>query len=740
MLQRMANRKMMNTLVEVRNYNGAPALFINGKPKFGGIYMFDSTDKALKYLIKEFSQADVHIYSFVYPFYKYWKREGGIEFNAFAKVVEKILMQDKEAYIIPRVSVTTPEWWDKEHPEELIVYDVNKINPKLFKTAYSKWESRKGGDGYKQPSYASELWRKESSKRLIQLVNCIQNSKWGNRVIGYHIAHGICGEWLHYGAPFERWFCADFSKPMLKSFHQRLRSKYKDVSQLRKTWNDSTVTFETANIPTREQRLRTDLLTFMNPKTKRQIFDYYQHLALLSVENIEHFARIVKEATDERVLCGVFYNYLLGAWHDTWTQHAGHLAADRLLDSKYIDFIAAPYIYMWSEPGIGDCNFWTCTGSIKIRNKLFISEADQRTFLGHPPYKYTDNLHDSIEVLKRDFVRVMIGGYSQWWYDFGSGWFSHPQLLSTIKRCMEIGRESMEKERQIVDGWAAVVDEESYFYQKLEITLTTPLLGEQINRVFGRVGAPWETYLHNDLPSARSAYRMYFFLNTFYLTEEERRIIKGLQKDNNVLVWIYAPGFLCEDGFSLSAIKELTGINLKYEEISMPLRISIVDSSHPILAGLKPSHTAVFGCKQPVGPIFYVDDPEAETLGMVSILQKPGFAVKNMGNWTSVYLSAPLSSSMEDPYLESDWKLPIVILRNICKLAGIHIYCEDNALIYVNKNYLSLHTREEGVYNVELPKHMDVFDLFNKRFVGRNINKFREYLPAKTTMLYALGV
>lgn len=83
-----------------------------------------------------------------------------------------------------------------------------------------------------------------------------------------------------------------------------------------------------------------------------------------------------------------------------------------------------------------------------------------------------------------------------------------------------------------------------------------------------------------------------------------------------------------------------------------------------------------------IGPIFYADDPGSITLGMISAIGKPGFVVKDFGDWISIYMSNPM--------------LPKEVLRNIAKIAGIHVYVESGELVYGNKHFLSICPRVEG--------------------------------------------
>ena len=67
-----------------------------------------------------------------------------------------------------------------------------------------------------------------------------------------------------------------------------------------------------------------------------------------------------------------------------------------------------------------------------------------------------------------------------------------------------------------------------------------------------------------------------------------------------------------------------------------------------------------------IRPAFYVDDPQAQVLGVARSTGKPGLAVKDFGEWRSVYSSAPL--------------LPWPLLRDIAR-EGMTFNAQMNAMM-----------------------------------------------------------
>lgn len=51
-------------------------------------------------------------------------------------------------------------------------------------------------------------------------------------------------------------------------------------------------------------------------------------------------------------------------------------------------------------------------------------------------------------------------------------------------------------------------------------------------------------------------------------------------------------------------------------------------------------------------------------------------------------------------------------LRQFYKNAGVHIYCDKQAVIYANESYLFFHSAEDGKFSIELPKNKELYEIF----------------------------
>jgi hypothetical protein len=182
-------------------------------------------------------------------------------------------------------------------------------------------------------------------------------------------------------------------------------------------------------------------------------------------------------------------------------------------------------------------------------------------------------------------------------------------------------------------------------------------------------------------------YKLYIFLNTFRVTPEQRAAIHArLKRNGATAVWVYAPGYIGEK-LSVDNMHDLTGIRVAESDSAGELHVEITAYDHAYKKSLPKGfaygtdvnvaniirwYDHQIYLKDPrdpglqrdlpgfrINPRFWSDDPEAEVLGRLAGLDKPGLVVKKQPGWTSVYSSAAI--------------LPAALLRNIARAAGCHI-------------------------------------------------------------------
>lgn len=720
------------TVTKVSLHNGSPTIFINEIP-VSPFYLWGSKEVVANFARKD---SGIHMYSVVTDLG--W--EGPHKYN-YAKIdetIKTILESDPLGYLIPHVNCNSPYWWNEAHKEELTIYDDGKYDDQAL------------------ASYASLIWIEEVKEALSRYVRHTLDSDYGEHMIGYHPGAGFTGEWnKHRGQDGFYW---DFSKPMINSFTQWLRKKYKDSeANLRSAWGNEHIDFSKIRIPTREEQRKTDLFSFRDPAKSQAVIDYYLFRSQLVANLIIDLGRTIKLASNNGVIVGVSYGYIVELWpgaffseegftsyEDDAIYNWGHHGLEQVLNSPHIDFVTTFVGNLYRCIG-GDASYFSATESIMAHKKLFIAHDDTRTFLAKDRLGRSKNLKDSISVLRRNFTNALTRGNGSYWANLASpdttwwwpnlsetDWYDHPQLVNEIKNVKEIADKALNLDRCYRGEVAIIVDESSFAYIGPSANLTYPLMTKWKSYELCRMGTPYSIYLKDDLVSSylnndTYNYKFYIFLNVFYLSENERNILKKMvQRNNNVVLWVYASGLIDEHGISLENMEDLTGFQLAMDHDKWGLNISISNFNHPITSDL-PEHTD-FGTDYVIGPIIYCEDTEATVLGNLIYNNgrySSGFCVKEFDNWTSIFVGAPM--------------IPASVLRNIAKYAGAHIYNEKNDVFYANKNFIAIHTISSGKRLIKLPHRTNVYDVFEKREIGRNVTAFVDDIPEFSTKLYFIG-
>jgi hypothetical protein len=645
--------------------------------------------------------------------------------------LQRLLDADPEAFFLLRVGLETigegMRWWRELHPEELEVW----------------------GDGQTDTqSYASLVWREEATAFLRELIAYLRSIPEGERVIGYQPAAGHSGEWVKESAMENH--ATDYSLPMLRAFRSWLARKYGHLYALREAWKDTQVMFHTAEIPSPVEQETASIFHFRDPSRERKTLDYYEFLADLVAEDVIHFCRTIKETTECEALAGVFYGYLMElAWSNGWFnqrhdmehpayQRSGHLALTKVLASPYVDFLASPYSYGFRGLG-GDGTFMSVTESIRRHGILYFCEEDTRTYLFPPHSRYgqAKDLPETVSILTRNFGNVLTHASGAWWADWhtaaGSP-YRDPELMALIQRFMHLGERSLDLDRSPMADVAVIVDEESFFHERLINHLDWPLVYRQRHGGLARMGLPYDLYLLSDLERLPKDYKCYLFLNTFRLDDAEREVVKQVvrregracpERSRRVAVWMFASGLIHHD-VSARNMEDLTGLRFGLDWTEWGLNLLVTGFDHPLTRDL-PAHTH-WGTDFHVGPIPYVDDPDATVLGTLVYTQgsgMPGMAVKAFDGWTSIYVGAP--------------NVPSTVLRSLAAYAGAHVFCYSDDVLHASRHFLALHTTKAEEKRLFLPYPAHVYEVIEDRPVAEGVTEFTDFVAAGETKLYYYG-
>ncbi|NLH99643.1 MAG: hypothetical protein GX446_09155 [Chthonomonadales bacterium] len=707
-------RKPGVTVAEVKLHRGAPTLFINGKPHNGMAYAAYGPSVEV---FTDFARAGVDLFTFSatpteagYGLSKtVWTAPGVYDYSEMDRRIAMVLQANPNAYFFPRLYLHAPRWWSERHPDDIVMMDPGDGKPIPFVHAGDK----------PAPSWVSEAWRKDTIEGLRRLIAHIESSPYADRCIGYHLASGTTEEWMMWGANEDQW--VDYSAANVAAFRAWLRARYGSVEALRSAWNDSTVSFDSATVPTRAERARTYLGSLRDPDRERRVMDFYEYNSDHVADTICTFAGAVKSITGRRKTVGVFYGYLLQLCGEQRQQNAGHLALGKVLASPDIDFVCSPTGYAFRQVGgEGTSHFMSLFGSVRAHGKLWFNENDVRTSVsGGQPGEWGRPVDVAGDILQQDkeLANALTNGAAQWWFDVGGNRYNDPRLMGRIGELTRAASRAVALDRTACDEVAMVVDERSLTCLRVGDPLGAMLLIGQIPAL-ARIGAPVGHYLQSDLPRI-SDRKVFLFMTSFAPTEEERKAIDALKGGGRTLVFFYAPGLYRAGRLSGAAMEELTGIRIRRTAGPGPLRATLTGGS-ALTDGLV---GMAVGADLNAEPAFVADDPDASVIARAAD-GSAAIVLKRHADWTSVYSAVPL------------W--PARLLRNLCRSAGVHEYIATDDVVWATRGAVAVSAREGGQRLIHLPRAATVRDLFSGELVARDVLEFRADFAPLQTRAFAL--
>jgi hypothetical protein len=707
-------RQHGETVAEVRPHNGVPTLFINGQPSNE---MTWATYGPTFEVFSDFTRAGVNLFTFAatptesgYGLSStVWKAPDEYDYSQLDERVQMLLRANPNACFFPRLYIHAPQWWSDQHPDDIVLMDPGDGKPVPFMHAGNK----------PAPSWASEAWRRDTVEGLRRLFAHIEASPYADRVIGYHIASGTTEEWMMWGGNEDEW--VDYSPANTAHFRAWLQRKYGTDLALAAAWNDPGATLQTATVPTKATRQRSEFGALRDPLREQAVIDYYLYNSDLVAETIAYFAHATKELTGHKKIVGAFYGYLLQLCGEQRQQNAGHLALETLLQCPDLDFLTSPTSYAFRGLGSeGTSHFMSLAGSVREHGKLWFDENDIRTSLaggqvgewGRPA-----DVDGDIIQQEKELANVLTNGVAQWWFDVGANRYDDPRLLDCVAHLTRVATKALDLDRSAADEVAMVVDERSLCYLRVADPLGAWLLVSQLPALH-RIGAPVGHYLVTDLPRLGDR-KLFLIMTSFAPTAADRAAVDALKRDGHVLVFLVAPGLYRDGQVDESAMRDFTGIDLKLARDGGALRVTLRDGD-PLTAGLAGQ---AYGPGARTAPLAYADDPAATVLGTLDD-GRAGLAVKPRDGWTAVYSAAPM--------------LPTSLLSRLADRAGVHRYISTEDVVWASREMLAVCTGQAGAHTISLPRAADVTDLYTGAPVAQGVDSFEADFAKDQTRVFAI--
>ncbi len=544
----------------------------------------------------------------------------------------------------------------------------------------------------------------------------------------------------------------DHNPQAIAEFRGWLREKYAgSVEALRIAWRNPALTFETATPVVAELvREGVDGGVFRDPMGSAMTFDYAKWLSGVMGRYYSRVLRAIREEAGRPVLTGTYYGYNVAHMRGyntpaTMLQN-NNFDLPAMLDNPDWDYFAAPTPYSNRQPGSSVYTSFTYD-SMRLHGKLLMGEMDHRTFVaGMKRYGRLRSDRHSAASLRRDMAGLIIDGAGYWFADWSRGtgrdamgYFMEESILGTIADMREVHEQAIETGGRSVSQVAVFTSGETLSYH--DVYRAPPvyhnLVPYTLWDAMGKIGAPYDIYAIEDLgaPEVQDGYRLYVFLNAFYLSAEQRAQIDALKRDGNTLLFLYAPGYVSrETGLDPANIQAVTGIGVGMKT-EPELMTYTVTGEHPIVADIEPEHVVDFvpygydlsvQLHPPeISPVFHVDDAQAQALARYPD-GRVAMAARDFGDWRSVYCAVPR--------MDSAW------LRGVARWAGVHLYCDEDIVLKANNHLLMVHNGYDAdrTLTIMLPEARTVTDADSGQQMVAEGTSFDVMLPKATTVLYWL--
>ena len=627
-----------------------------------------------------------------------WVGENTYDYSATDKTLETIFSLGENIFYLPRVELNPPLEWLKANPSEIALAefadrDINHIAEtyKSYKTDKEIASIRVGSineKGIYMQSFCSDKWVKDASEALRRFIRHLEDGPYGDRIAGYQLAYGMCGELCAYGAwkPRENW--GDFSKPAQKAFLDFCTKKYGDFEAVKQAYNMPELTMDNI-IPSPKERLdNTDYFRQNHPRA----IDFSLFHSDRNVQNVSDFAKVLKSEADKPTGC--FYGYLL----TKYPTETGHIAVQKIMDCPDIDFLTAPKIYY--RCGAGQPSGSQAVSMSVARKKIWLDELDNDTHIAQlwqEDSNHPTTFSETKTILWREVARNLAWhNQNFWWMDLYGGWFEDEEIMQVIGQLVEFNRNMRKQDYQSVSEILFVTDEKALAYQTADEVFTgcrTVGILNQTGAELKLCGAPVDEYRLEDLKDLPlSQYKMIVFNNAFVLDKDMQEIIKNIP-ETTLCLWNYGAGLRLGETFDFENTKKITGM-------------SITPSNQPFSNN--------YGCKTNL-PSAYIKDCD----GLEVLTRYDNGTIKTAKCKNHIINTA------------CDWFAED--FRTLAKSAGCHIYTDVNCAVFADKRFVGIFPSDKVVNGVHFKQSGTYTEVIEKTTVS---TEQKITIPAKGAAIF----
>ncbi|MBO4344901.1 MAG: hypothetical protein J5833_04050 [Victivallales bacterium] len=710
-----AKRRMDFPKGEVRSTGGHPEFWVDGAPigTISGRLDRGYSPKIVGRAIREFAAAGVHDHLLIVFPYHFMKMDGKrltMDWDSFIDDLQydfsRIISEDPLARFHLHYELLVSSDWADAFPEEAI-----RLDNGVKSLAY--------GAGKKlQPSYVSPTWRRQAGKILYEAVSRLRNSPYADRISHWRLLYANCGEWNNWGYGEQAF--VDFSAPMQKAFGEWLRRKYESDKALRDAWGRTDVAFDSPDlVPDRESRLAGGKVFRIGGKDVQSAVDYYEFFQECTVRTIEHFARIVKDASDRRLLVGAYYGYYwghlcAGQFHQ---QDSGSYGMRHVIESPWLDFVGGPYPYDSRRSG-QEVNGLSLT--LARHGKIWESEGDMRTHYSgqaNRPYGTTDSLLEDLAIVRRDWLLNRSRHAAFYFFDFVNDWYKDKELLDDIASLRRLNTAIRGIPDRHPSSVAIVISEESVPHFSNTVTPVISSFREHKRASDRAWGVPFDILCEADLKDTDfSQYKLVIIGNAAYASDETMRLTRErVMRGGRTVLFLHAPGVIGDDNaIHPERSRAFTGIGLKAEPEATFTEMHYQPGNSPYMQ------------HNPMEFKTTIDDKDA-TVMCTYPDGAPAGAMKQLKDCTSIVLCHPSPNA--------------AFMRHLFRKLGIHVYERNNTYnhYFFTGPLAAVYSRQKSRNTLSFPESYEIIgNVFTGEVLAKDANQAEFDTPEtpSTTILF----
>lgn len=651
----------------------------------------------------------------LFPIGAWWVGDKQYDFTAFDLAVE----QASEAYpnvkFFVQVDTYPPKEWAKRNPGEMAIDENGRHSRHFTETTHS---------------FSSPIALADIRHAVETCVRYLEHSPYADRIAGYRIIGGHTAEWIGWGYMDKKIF--DYSGPAQKAFLSYIAKSFPQLKLSR--------------IPSNAELMArpVDGGNLLSPSDNLATIAYHYFYSQSITDMLIDLCRAARRACEGRKVIGSYYGYTINTTASPYFQVTGHYNLMELLKSGAVDFILSPQSYGIRHLGgtVGDMKPFQTLANHGVMSLI---EDDTRTH-ALPPirsnnYDQTITPEQSVGMMRRNLGIALCRQQPLQLYTFYGKYhseFSFPEMKPLIRDLKRTGefcwRNGVGRNADI----ALVVSEQSLNFLAYEkdyvrsgsrrqnfnhsggvgnfpesfVRLAGGLISGQIDPI-GRSGAVCDYILAEDIENHLDDYKLWVFTDCFNYDENFLNAVRKLRSRPNTLLWLYAPGYYHNLTANVENMEKLTGF--RFEKLpSAPAEVKLTDGQY-------------LGVQDDImRPAFSViPDSEVRVLGTYTGSNYVGFAEKQEGPSRSIFCG---------PYHFS-----ASFYRNLARQSGAHIYLNSGDPTEANDALVLVHARWPGRKVVHLKKRCDVVDIFNKKVIARNVDRFEFEAPLHSSWLFYTG-